>query len=101
MKRRVPLALILAVAALVAGNARPANAQFYRFFSGHVYSGNKPDTSSPRAGVQVELYGSQDAGDLGTLIAIDTTGADGSYMLTIWSEAYEYFRIRKAAGPGR
>lgn len=47
--------------------------------SGHVYSGNVNDISTPLVGVKVELYCSSGTGALGTRIGTAFTNAQGSY----------------------
>jgi len=60
--------------------------------SGRVYAGNVGDESTPLSDVTVELYCSNDVGDLGTRIASTTTNSEGWYGLTA-SGVCEFYNI--------
>ena len=60
--------------------------------AGRVYAGNVGDTSTPLAGVTVELYGSNDLGYLGERFAWTTTDATGWYDLEA-EPIWEFYNI--------
>ncbi len=68
----------------------PVLAQDY--LSGRVYNGNQGDESTPISGVTVTLYGSGNAGVLGSQISSTSTNGSGWYQLLATS-GYEYYTI--------
>jgi CSLREA domain-containing protein len=62
--------------------------------SGRVYEGQVGDESKPLSGVNLQLYGSNDIGLLGTSIDSAITDATGWYGLNA-SGSYEYYSIRE------
>jgi parallel beta-helix repeat protein len=60
--------------------------------SGRVYKGEVGDESTPLGGVTVELYCSNDADDIETLITSTTTDSDGWYGLLV-SGVCEFYNI--------
>jgi hypothetical protein len=67
--------------------------------SGHVYSGASGVTTTPLAGVTVQLYCSNNAGELGGLIGSAVTGADGAYGLQVGGVC-EYYSLWQIDLPG-
>ena len=73
--------------------------------TGHVYGGSPPDTSSPVAGVTVQLYGDQDEWPESgpkTLLASTTTSGSGAFILG-WEQGeqfYPYFHVIEVDPPG-
>ncbi|MFC1568929.1 GEVED domain-containing protein [bacterium] len=62
------------------------------YLSGRVYNGNQGDESTPLLGVTVKLYGSGNAGSLGSQIGSTATDIYGYYQL-LATAGYEYYSI--------
>jgi len=60
--------------------------------TGHVYEGYTGDESNPLSTVTIELYCSNNAGQLGSLIATTTTDATGSYSFML-DQVCEYYNL--------
>jgi len=67
--------------------------------SGNVYDGPVGDDSAPLTGVGIQLYCSNDEGQLGTLIATDITGRGGVYSL-LTEGGCELYNIVETDMPG-
>ncbi|MCO6449434.1 MAG: DUF11 domain-containing protein [Caldilineales bacterium] len=65
----------------------------FQSFTGNVYSGTPPETGHPLVGVQVALYGSNNAEIWGSLLDSKTTSLSGHYQLTVSNSTYDYFHI--------
>lgn len=77
----------------------PALSPQTRVFTGYVYAGREPDTSSPLPGVVVTLYGSDNAEIWGVLLGNDITDETGTYILGT-EEVYEFYHIVETDPPG-
>ncbi len=99
----VLLTLALSSGGPPAGAAPPAQHLVQPYvFSGHVYEGEtgaEPPLSTPLQNVTVRLHCSQNASDVGTLIASTQTTAEGSYELATRSVC-EYYNIIEINPPG-
>ncbi|NQT24947.1 choice-of-anchor D domain-containing protein [candidate division KSB1 bacterium] len=82
---------------LILGLSISALAQDY--LSGRVYIGNKWDETTPKSGVTLTLYGSGNAGSLGSQIDQTTTNGTGWYQLQAYS-GYEYYTIVETVPSG-
>jgi len=60
--------------------------------SGHVYEGNIGDESTPLSNVAIDLYCSNNAGQVGSLLTTTTTDATGSYTIML-DNVCEYYNI--------
>ena len=102
------VALLLGVALLAPGpglanrsaGAVPAHPQQIRVFTGNVYRGHEPDTSTPLDGVTVTLYGSNDANVWGDKLDDGITDDNGAYTLSADQQVYEYYHIVETDPPG-
>ena len=63
-----------------------------RVFSGHVYAGHRPDTSSPLRDVLVTLYGSNHPLAWGIQLHAARTDENGAYALGT-DQIFEYYHI--------
>jgi hypothetical protein len=90
MKRSLMIASVLAVSLVFAMGS--GWAQTHQF-SGRVYDGAVGVETTPISGVTVTLYGSNNSGQLGTVIASTTTDAAGWYGLTEIRTSYEFYTI--------
>ena len=68
-------------------------------FSGRVYKGNVGDESTPLSGVTVELYCSNNAGDLGQRLGSTVTSRVGWYRLIPYGVC-EFYNILETDPPG-
>jgi hypothetical protein len=68
-------------------------------FSGHVYSGNSGDTSTPIPGATLGLYCSSGSTDLGSLTASAVTDGSGAYLLPSYVRC-EYYNIAETDPAG-
>ena len=102
------IALLLAVVLLAPGSglanrdggAVLADPRQARTFTGHVYQGYEPDTSSPLGGVVVTLYGSHLPNVWGFLLDYDFTDVSGAFTLDAGPTAYDYYHIVETDPPG-
>ena len=67
--------------------------------TGHVYEGYIGDESSPLSNVAIELYCSNNAGQLGSLLANTVTDTTGSYTIAL-DNVCEYYNIRETDPTG-
>ena len=63
-----------------------------QMLTGHVYSGNIGDESSPLSNVALDLYCSNNAGQLGSLLSSTVTDSNGSYSIMV-DNVCEYYNI--------
>ena len=75
-------------------------------FTGHVYQGNPPETSTPIAGVAVGLWGDEDEwpeAGFGRVLLTDTTTNPSGFFSLSWEPVdspYTYFHIIEEDPPG-
>jgi hypothetical protein len=67
-------------------------------FSGYVYSGAMGSTTTPLAGVTLQLFYSNNAGSLGNLVGGTTSSAQGAYTLPVYGLC-EYYQIIETDPP--
>jgi len=60
--------------------------------TGHVYEGHTGDESSPLSNVSIDLYCSNNAGQLGSLLGETTTDPTGAYTIML-EQVCEYYNI--------
>ncbi|MDH4136460.1 MAG: M4 family metallopeptidase, partial [Anaerolineae bacterium] len=101
----ITIVLLAAAALLVASPATnqatcsaSGLAQITPGLSGYVYAGDMGDESTPLNSVTVELYCSNNIGQLGTRVASTTTNAEGWYDLPI-PGVCEYYNILETDPP--
>jgi len=103
----ITIVLLAAAALLVASSATSqvtcsasglAQATITPGLSGYVYAGDMGDESTPLNNVTVELYCSNNIGQLGTRVASTTTNTEGWYDLPI-PGVCEYYNILETDAP--
>jgi hypothetical protein len=100
-RRNFLACLILLTAALFCYGATAASAAGYTF-TGRVLDGEigiEPPNSTPIGGVTINIYGSNNQGQLGTLLTSVQTTADGHYVISA-SNGYENYTIQEVNLPG-
>jgi len=101
---RKPFTSGLLIAILVAGGIAAVSQAQPLKLQGRVYegtTGTEPPVSKPLANVPVALYGAQDQGPVGTLLASTTTDASAYYELVVPEDpVYEFYNIVQTNLPG-